>query len=109
MTNKEIIEIFENEGIETTNDITQAIYILTDGTLISGMFYDGDRTEDHRIIEVLFDDIDRYTDNFWQLAHERTGMIQHVPETSYILVKDGQTVTEEQKQYFKLVEHVETF
>ncbi|UXU70118.1 hypothetical protein [Mammaliicoccus sciuri] len=109
MTNKEIIEIFENEGIETTNDITQAIYILTDGTLISGMFYDGDRTEDHRIIEVLFDDIDRYTDNFWQLAHERTGMIQHVPETSYILVKDGQIVTEEQKQYFKLVEHVETF
>lgn len=109
MTNKEIIEIFENEGIETTNDITQAIYILSDGTLISGMFYDGDRTEDHRIIEVLFDDIDRYTDNFWQLAHERTGMVQHVPETSYILVKDGQTVTEEQKAYFELVEHVETF
>lgn len=109
MTNQEIIEIFENEGVETTNDITQAIYILSDGTLISGMFYDGDRTEDHRIIEVLFDDIDRYTDNFWQLAHERTGVIQHVPETSYILVKDGQTVTEEQKQYFELVEHVETF
>lgn len=109
LTNKKIIEMFEAEGVETTEDINEAIYILSDGTLISGMFYDGMRTEDHRIIEVLFDDIDRYTPNFWEVAHKRTGMIQHVPETSFILIKQGQEPTEEQKQYFGMVEAVEEF
>lgn len=107
LTNSEIIEAFENEGVETTTKLSEAIYILSDGTLISGMFYDGDRTEDHRIIEVLFDDIDRYTPNFWSIAHERTGMIQHVPETSYILKTVGQNVTEEQQKYFNQVENIE--
>ena len=107
LTNEQIIEAFENEGIETTIDINEAIYILSDGTLISGMFYDGDRTEDHRIIEILFDDINRYDNDFWKLAHERTGMIQHVPETSYILKTVSQEVTTEQKAYFKHVEHIE--
>lgn len=109
LTNKKIIEMFEEEGIETTDNLEEAIYIMSDGTLISGMFYDGMRTEDHRIIEVLFEDIDRYTPNFWEIAHERTGMIQHVPETSYILVKQGQEPTEEQAQYFDMVEAVEEF
>lgn len=109
LTNKKIIEMFEEEGIETTENLEEAIYILTDGTLISGMFYDGMRTEDHRAIEILFDDIDRYTPNFWDIAHKRTGMIQHVPETSYILVKQGQEPTEEQAQYFDMVEAVEEF
>ena len=107
LTNNQIIRMFEAEGVETTDNLEEAIYILSDGTLISGMFYDGDRTEDHRIIEILFDDIDRYTPNFWSIAHERTGMIQHVPETSYILKTVGQGVTTEQQTYFNKVEHVE--
>lgn len=107
LTNKEIIKAFEDEGVETTDNLNEAIYILSDGTLISGMFYDGDRTEDHRIIEVLFDDIDRYTPNFWNIAHKRTGMIQHVPETSYILKTVGQEVTTEQQNYFNQVDFVE--
>jgi predicted oxidoreductase (fatty acid repression mutant protein) len=107
LTNKEIIKAFEDEGVETTDNLNEAIYILSDGTLISGMFFDGDRTEDHRIIEVLFDDIDRYTPNFWNIAHKRTGMIQHVPETSYILKTVGQEVTTEQQNYFNQVDFVE--
>lgn len=107
LTNQQIIKMFEDEGVETTDNLHEAIYILSDGTLISGMFYDGYRTEDHRIIEVLFDDIDRYTPNFWSIAHERTGMVQHVPETSYILKTVGQEVTTEQQNYFNQVEHVE--
>ena len=107
LKNEQIIKMFEVEGVETTDNLAEAIYILSDGTWISGMFYDGDRTEDHRIIEVLFDDIDRYTPNFWSIAHKRTGMIQHVPETSYILKTVGQEVTTEQQNYFNQVEHVE--
>lgn len=109
LTNEEIIELFEAEGVETTESLDEAIYILDDGRMISGMFFDGMRTEDHRIIEVLFDDIDRYTKDFWEQAHERTGMIQHVPETSFILIKQGQEPTAEQKQYFEMVEEVEEF
>ena len=107
LTNNQIIKMFEVEGVETTDNLNESIYILSDGTLISGMFYDGGRTEDHRIIEILFDDIDRYTPNFWSIAHERTGMIQHVPETSYILKTVGQGVTTEQQTYFNQVEHIE--
>ncbi len=109
LTNEEIIELFESEGVETTEDINEAIYILDDGQMISGMFFDGVRTEDHRIIEVLFDDIDRYTNDFWKQANERTGIIQHVPETSFILIKQGQDPTEEQEQYFEMVDYVEEF
>lgn len=109
LTNEQIIEMFENEGVETTTELEEAIYILDDGQMISGMFYDGCRTEDHRIIEVLFDDIDRYSNDFWELAHERTGMIQHVPETSFILYKENQEITPEQEQYFDMVECVEPF
>lgn len=109
LTNEQIIELFEAEGVETTESLDEAIYILDDGTLISGMFFYGMRTEDHRIIEILFDDIDRYTEDFWKQAHERTGMIQHVPETSFILIKQGQEPTAEQKQYFEMVEEVEEF
>lgn len=108
LTNQEIIKIFESEGVETTTNLNEAIYIMSDGTLISGMFYDGDRTEDHRIVEVLFDDIDRYMPNFWNIVHERTRMVQHVPETSYILKTVGQNITEEQQAYFNQVENVET-
>lgn len=71
--------------------------------------FDGCRTEDHRIIEVLFEDIDRYTKDFWEQAHERTGMIQHVPESNWILVKQGQETTPEQEQYFDMAEEVEEF
>lgn len=109
LTNEQIIELFEEEGVETTENLEEAIYILDDGTLISGMFYDGCRTEDHRIIEVLFDDIDRYTYDFWEQAHERTGMIQHVPESNWILIKQGQEPTPEQQEYFDMVEEVEEF
>ena len=104
LTNQQIIKMFEAEGVETTDNLQESIYILSDGTLISGMFYDGDRTEDHRIIEILFNDIDRYTPNFWSIAHERTGMVQHVPETSYILKTVGQGVTTEQQAYFNQVD-----
>lgn len=109
LSNEEIVKKFADEGIETTENLEEAIYILDDGQMISGMFYDGMRTEDHRIIEVLFDDIDRYTKDFWERVHERTGMIQHVPETSFILIKQGQEPTAEQQQYFDKVEAVEEF
>ena len=109
ITNEQIIEMFEAEGIETTDNLNESIYILDDGTMISGMFYDGDRTEDHRVIEVLFDDIDRYTNNFWELAHERTGMIQHVPECNQLLINKTNVLSDEQLEIVEQMEFVEYF
>ena len=109
ITNEQIIEMFEADGIETTDNLDESIYILDDGTMISGMFYDGDRTEDHRVIEVLFDDIDRYTSNFWSIAHERTGMIQHVPECNQLLINKTNVLSDEQMEIVEQVEFVEYF
>ena len=109
ITNEQIIEMFEAEGIETTDNLNESVYILDDGTMISGMFYDGDRTEDHRIIEILFDDIDRYTPNFWSIAHERTGMIQHVPECNQLLINKTNVLSDEQMEIVEQVEFVEYF
>ena len=109
ISNEQIIEMFEAEGIETTDNIDESIYILDDGTMISGMFYDGDRTEDHRIIEILFDDIDRYTNNFWELAHKRTGMIQHVPECNQLLINKTNVLSDKQVKIVEQVEFVEYF
>ena len=109
ITNEQIVKMFEAEGIETTDNLKEAIYILSDGTLISGMFYDGSRTEDHRIIEILFDDIDRYTPNFWSIAHKRTGMIQHVPECNQLLINKANVLSDEQMKIVEQMEFVEYF
>lgn len=97
-TTEEMINIFENEGIELTNNIDEAIYIFDDGSMLSGMFVDGMRTEDHRIIELLFDDTDRYDTKFWDNVVERTRVIQYVPETKFILLKPNQVMTSQQQK-----------
>ena len=109
ITNEEIIKKFEAEGIETTDNLSESIYILDNGTMISGMPCYGDRTEDHRIIEILFDDIDRYTNNFWEIAHKRTGMIQHVPECNQLLINKVNVLSDEQLKIVEKMEFVEYF
>lgn len=98
MDNKTIIEILSEYDVETTKNIDEAIYILTDGQLISGMFDYGSRTQDHRCIEALFDDTDRYDKQFWNKVVERTGVVQYVPETQMILLKGSQKPTEHQQE-----------
>lgn len=96
-TTEEMVKLFESEGIELTSNIDEAIFIFDDGRMLSGMFYDGDRTEDHRIVELLFDDTDRYDAEFWQKVVDRTKVVQYVPETQTILLKGNQTVTPKQQ------------
>lgn len=97
MKTSEIIKQFEDEGVELTSNIQEAIYIFDDGRMLSGMFFDGSRTEDHRVIEMLFDDIDRYSKDFWETVVERTRVVQYVPETKMILLKGRQGVTKAQQ------------
>lgn len=98
MDNEKILEILNEYDVGTTDSIEETIYILTNGQLISGMFEYGSRTEDHRILEVLFSDTDRYDKDFWNKVVERTGVVQYVPETRIILLKGNQKPSETQQQ-----------
>lgn len=80
MKDEEIVEKLEENDIFTTDDPAEAIYVLRDGTLISGDFEYGSRGEDHSCIERVFADINRYTKSFWEEMFKRTEVVMLVPE-----------------------------
>lgn len=83
-----------NEDIQFTTNILEAIYILPDGTMIDGCFYDGDRTEDHRLLE-LISQYDRYDGNlFWLDILETKNILMIIPETKTILYKNKKLTKE---------------
>ena len=87
----------DNE-IEFTPLPDHAIYILPDGSLIDGCFYDGDRTEEHRITELL-SEFDRYDgDKFWLDLFENLNMAMLVPESKQILITPKQKITPKQRE-----------
>ena len=112
-TDDQIIDIMEDNGIETTIDPYQAIYILRDGTYLSGMFSHGYRTEGHRCIEPCIDGYDRYDGRkFWPAVHQELGVVMVVPETKQLLIMESQELTPDQWhrvdtdfQDFSLVEY----
>lgn len=65
--------------------------------MISG-FYEGTRTEDHRMIESVFDDIDRYSDNFWEEMFSRTELVMLIPENKQALASSDVLLTSVQKK-----------
>ena len=96
-TDDQIIDIMEDNGIGTTKDPYQAIYILRDGTYLSGMFSYGSRSEDHRCIESCIDDYDRYDgQKFWSAVHQNLGVVMVVPETKELLIMKNQKLTIDQ-------------
>ena len=96
-----LIERMTNEeyGYSLTDKVNEAIYILHDGRMISGMEEgsDGVRTVDHRMIECAFDDMDRYTPGFWDTVHSRFEVVRMVPEAKVALIKVGQQLNNIQK------------
>lgn len=91
-----IIKLLDSVGIELTSNIDEAIYILADGRMVSGMFDYGVRGIDHRNIEVLFDDVDRDSENFWDEILNRACLVMYVPETKTILIREKQNITDKQ-------------
>ena len=76
--------MLEEEGVELTDDINQAIYILSDGRLISGMFDCGIRG------------VNRDSENFWDEVLNRACLVMYVPETKTILIREKQNITDKQ-------------
>ena len=101
MTN--LKEICITEGIELTQLPDHAIYILPDGSLIDGCFYDNERSEDHRLAESL-SEFDRYDGNrFWLDLFNNLNMIMLVPETKTILITKQQTITLAQTEQMNML------
>lgn len=99
-----IIKILDSEGIELTSNIDEAIYILADGRMVSGMFDCGVRGIDHRVMEILFEDVDRDSENFWDEVLNRACLVMYVPETKTVLIKRNQNISDEQ---LKIINNLE--
>lgn len=79
--------------VNTTTNILEAIWLLGDGTMISGDFDCGSRGTDHRVIESVVEDFDRYDGQaFWDHVHEAYGAVRLVPEAMLALVKENQHI-----------------
>jgi hypothetical protein len=99
MNNKKLLEAILEEGYSTTENPLEAIYIMTDGTMIWGDFDLGMRGTDHRMIEYFVDGLNRYDGNkFWEVVHLQYGLVRTVPESMIALIKEGQELTEAQKR-----------
>lgn len=96
LSDTDIVDKFTDYGLETTSNPYDAIWLLRDGTLISGV-YDSIRSEDHRCAECLIDDYDRYDPNFWEVLFDRTGMIALIPETHTAWLSPNQDITSKQQ------------
>lgn len=96
ISDDEIVDRFQDDGIELTSNPKNAIYVLRDGRMIRGV-YQGVRSEDHMCAECLFDDINRYDPYFWDKLFESTGMVRLHPETEKALIGRGQSLTYEQQ------------
>lgn len=92
--------LLDNE-VAFTNDLKEAIWLLPDGSLIDGVWDCGQRSEDHRILE-LGTDLGRYDgDRFWNQLHHDFQCVRLVPETQYALIGVEQELTPIQQQLLK--------
>ena len=80
--------IADDEEDTFTNNIDEAIFILNDGSLVSGEYYDGIRNLDHNSIKSRFE-----PKTSWKQLHDTYNFIRLVPETKMALVSDSQVVS----------------
>lgn len=79
-------EMLINEGYKINGKLTEAFYLLFDGTLWDGVFeYTGMRDLDHREVEA-FTTLDRYDKGFWEFITKDMGLILLVPECKEIQI-----------------------
>ncbi|MCY0092269.1 MULTISPECIES: hypothetical protein [Bacillus amyloliquefaciens group] len=91
-------EIIE-EGYNFTENPMEALYILSDGTMISGDFDCGIRGTDHRMIDSVVEGSDRYDESkFWDIVHYDLQLVRTVPETKIALIGTKQVLTADQKR-----------
>ena len=100
MVNDKKIREFFDERTGFTDNPNEAIYVLRDGTLVSGGYEDGIRGEDHAIAEGLIE-IDRYDNSFWSKLHFETDFVRLTPETKIALIMENQKLNPFQENVIK--------
>lgn len=89
--------IDDDEEDTFTNNLDEAIFILSDGTLVSGEFYGGVRNLDHNSLKSRFK-----PETSWKQLHDTYKFVRLVPETRMALISGGQVVPENIKEMLKL-------
>ena len=89
--------IADEEENTFTNNIDEAIFILNDGTLVNGEFYDGVRNLDHNSIKSRFE-----PETSWKQLHGTYNFARLVPETRIALISSSQVVSENIKNILNL-------
>lgn len=103
VTDKQIKAYVEDYGYEMTDNLDEALYILRDGSMISGGYDMGIRGEDHNMIVGLIsegvekDKNSEGATNFWEALHQKTSLVRVVPETNSALIATGQQLTAPQR------------
>jgi len=94
-TSYSIDDFLEDE--EKTDDISEAIFVMEDGTMISGQYDMGIRGNDHNcIIEIAPDDIENHGDK-WDYIHQKYNVVRVVNESGVALIGKTQNLNDKQK------------
>ena len=84
------------DDVETTDNIDDAIFIMNDGTLVSGEFDCGTRGVDHNELKSYFNN-----DPSWEEIHKVLHIVRLVPESHVALINKGQVLNSKQKALLK--------
>lgn len=102
-TDEQIKAYVEDYGYEMTDNLDEALYILRDGSMISGGYDMGIRGEDHNmIVDLISEGVEKDKNsegatNFWKALHQKTSLVRVVPETNSALIATGQQLTAPQR------------
>lgn len=103
VTDEQIKAYVEDYGYEMTDNLGEALYILRDGSMISGGYDMGIRGEDHNmIVDLISEGVEKDKNsegatNFWKALHQKTSLVRVVPETNSALIATGQQLTAPQR------------
>ena len=99
MNNKESLNhLRQNEEFYITNDLKPTYYVDQKGNQISFGYEEGYRSNDHRIIFSVFDDIE-YSD--FRTLIEKTRLLVYTPENNNCLFLKGLKLSKEQNKFIK--------
>lgn len=107
VTDSALHKWIEDNDLEITKDITEALYIMRDGTMISGTDAEtGIRGLDHMCAQDIISEGETKNlygsgngvENFWKALHAKTGLIRYVPETKVALIGEHQNLTDSQNK-----------
>ena len=98
--------LLEEQGYALTDDMSSAIYVLQDGTMVDGEFDCGYRGLDHNMISFAVP-VNRSLDysGFWAYVHNELGLLRVVPETGICLATVKQELTDEQIEFIECMSY----